>query len=82
MRFIGNIDAKVDEKGNSTITIYLPARTAVVLKELPKAEAEKEDAPKAEEPVKEEKPKKPRKPRTPKDPNAPKKPRAKKVKAE
>ena len=74
--------AQVDEKGNSTITLYLPARTAVVLKELPKAEAEKEDAPKAEEPVKEEKPKKPRKPRTPKDPNAPKKPRAKKVKAE
>ena len=61
--------AKVDEKGNSTITLYLPARTAVVLKEV------------TEEP-KEEKPKKARKPRAPKDPSAPKKPRAKKAKAE
>ncbi len=50
--------AQVDGKGNSAITLYLPARTAVVLKELPKAapEASKEAA--AE---KEEVPKKPRK---------------------
>ena len=77
--------AQVDEKGNSTITLYLPARTAVVLKEMPK-EARAEAAPKAEasdkanaEAPAEEKPKKPRKPRAPKDPNAPKKPRAKKA---
>ena len=83
--------AQVDEKGNSTITLYLPARTAVVLKEMPKVEPvkeEPEDASKTESvteeapqaaPAKEEKPKKPRKPRTPKDPDAPKKPRARKT---
>ena len=78
--------AKVDEKGNSTVTLYLPARTAVVLKEFPKAAPNQEEAAKkeaaGEEAPKEEKPKKPRKPRTPKEPNAPKKPRAKKAKAE
>ena len=44
--------AQVDEQGNSAIMLYLPARTAVVLKEMPKAE-----------PAKEETPKRPRKPR-------------------
>ena len=75
--------AHVDEKGNSSITLYLPARTAVVLKEMPKSETVPEEAAKAEAPeveaAKAEKPKKPRKPRAPKDPNAPKKPRAKKA---
>ena len=73
--------AQVDKKGNSSITLYLPARTAVVLREVPKTEPVKEEpdqAPQAE-PAQEEKPKKPRKPRAPKDPNAPKKPRAKKT---
>ena len=75
--------AHVDEKGNSSITLYLPARTAVVLKEMPKAAPVQEEAPKMEAAPEEapqvEKPKKPRKPRAPKDPNAPKKPRAKKA---
>ena len=43
--------AQVDDKGNSSIALYLPARTAVVLREMPKAEPEQ---------PKEEKPKKPR----------------------
>ena len=75
--------AHVDEKGNSSITLYLPARTAVVLKEMPKAAPVQEEASKMEAAPEEapqaEKPKKPRKPRAPKDPNAPKKPRAKKT---
>ena len=73
--------AQVDEKGNSSITLYLPARTAVVLQEVPKTEPVKEEPDQAPqpEPAQEEKPKKPRKPRAPKDPNAPKKPRAKKT---
>lgn len=75
--------AQVDGQGNSAITLYLPARTAVVLKEMPKAKPEepKEEAVKEAAPVKEaeEKPKKPRKPRAPKDPSAPAKPRRKKA---
>ena len=46
---IGHIDypAHADEKGNSTVTIYLPARTAVVLREgAPKALPPKPKAPK------------------------------------
>lgn len=74
--------AQVDGQGNSAITLYLPARTAVVLKEMPKAKPEepKVEAVKETAPVKEaeEKPKKPRKPRAPKDPSAPAKPRRKK----
>ncbi len=50
--------AQVDAKGNSAITLYLPARTAVVLKELPKAAPE---TPKEAATKKEEAPKKPRK---------------------
>ena len=65
--------AQVDEKGNSSIALYLPARTAVVLREIPKAETVKE------EPAAAEKPNKPRKPRAPKNPDAPKKPRAKRA---
>ena len=38
--------AQVDEKGNSAIQLYLPARTAVVLKEMPKAAPVQEKAPK------------------------------------
>ena len=46
---IGHIDypAHADEKGNSTVTVYLPARTAVVLREgAPKALPPKPKAPK------------------------------------
>ena len=85
--------AQVDGQGNSAITLYLPARTAVVLREIPRekekeaapaAKAEKEaeavDAPKAEAVTEAaETPKKPRKPRAPKDPSAPAKPRRKKA---
>lgn len=85
--------AQVDGQGNSAITLYLPARTAVVLREIPRekekeaapaAKAEKEaeavDAPKAEAVTEaSETPKKPRKPRAPKDPSAPAKPRRKKA---
>lgn len=85
--------AQVDGQSNSAITLYLPARTAVVLREIPRekekeaapaAKAEKEaeavDAPKAEAVTEAaETPKKPRKPRAPKDPSAPAKPRRKKA---
>lgn len=85
--------AQVDVQGNSAITLYLPARTAVVLREIPRekekeaapaAKAEKEaeavDPPKAEAVTEAaETPKKPRKPRAPKDPSAPAKPRRKKA---
>lgn len=86
--------AQVDGQGNSAITLYLPARTAVVLKEMPKAKPEepkaeseepkaepeepKEEAVKEAAPVKEAE-EKPRKPRAPKDPSAPAKPRRKKA---
>lgn len=86
--------AQVDGQGNSAITLYLPARTAVVLREIPRekekeaapaAKAEKEaeavDAPKAEAVTEAaETPKKPRKPRAPKDPAKPR--RKKSAKAE
>lgn len=86
--------AQVDGQGNSAITLYLPARTAVVLRETPRekekeaapaAKAEKEaeavDAPKAEAVTEAaETPKKPRKPRAPKDPAKPR--RKKSAKAE
>lgn len=86
--------AQVDGQGNSAITLYLPARTAVVLREIPwekekeaapAAKAEKEaeavDAPKAEAVTEAaETPKKPRKPRAPKDPAKPR--RKKSAKAE
>ena len=48
--------AQVDEKGNSTITLYLPARTAVVLKEGERREMAKPEA--AEEKTEEKKEKK------------------------
>lgn len=86
--------AQVDGQGNSAITLYLPARTAVVLREIPRekekeaapaAKAEKEaeavDAPKAEAVTEAaETPKKPGKPRAPKDPAKPR--RKKSAKAE
>ena len=66
--------AQVDEKGNSTITLYLPARTAVVLKEGERREMAKPDA--AEEKTEEKTEKKEKKPSP-----APKKRAAKKTAA-
>lgn len=78
--------AQVDGQGNSAITLYLPARTAVVLKEMPKAKPEepkaeseepkaepeepKEEAVKEAAPVKEAE-EKPKKPRKPRAPKDP-----------
>lgn len=78
--------AQVDGQGNSAITLYLPARTAVVLKEMPKAKPEepkaeseepkaepeepKEEAVKETAPVKEAE-EKPKKPRKPRAPKDP-----------
>ena len=73
--------AQVDEKGNSTITLYLPARTAVVLKEGERREMAKPDAAEEKTEEKTEKKEKKTEKKEKKPSPAPKKRAAKKTAA-